>query len=73
MLRLPEDRPVEASLFVAFWEVSRSLNALTVTGATEGVAAVGMVAFAILGMLCPLVVVDLEPVMVVAEDLDCRT
>jgi hypothetical protein len=71
MLRRPEERPEDSALLTALREVSRSLKALTVTGATEAVAAVGIEAFAILGIVCPLAVVDLEAVMVVAVDFDC--
>jgi hypothetical protein len=72
-LRLPDERPAESSLFIPLREVSRSLNALTVTGATEGVTGVGSDAFAILGMPCALAVVDLEVDNMVAEDLEGRT
>lgn len=72
-LRLPVERPIDSSLLTPLLDVSRSLNAVTVTGATDGVAAVGVAAFAILGMLCPLAEFDFEVVIVVADDLDGRT
>jgi hypothetical protein len=68
MLRRPVERPVDSSLLIAALEVSRSLNALTVTGATDGVAAVGIAVFGIFVMLWLLAAVDFDAIMVVVED-----
>jgi hypothetical protein len=66
-------RPVEwllfsSTLFVTPRVLSRSLKALTVTGAIEGEAAVDIAGLAILGMIGGAAVVDFGAVIVVVED-----